>query len=143
QTVAPVPVASPVTLSSEIDRTLIEERLIARTLGVFALLSVALAAAGLYGVLAYSTVRRTAEIGIRLALGATRGAVLRAILAEAATLATLGIAIGVPAALALTKLLSNLLYGVAPTDARVIGPVVLCLFGVALIAAAVPAWRAS
>lgn len=143
QDMAPVRVTPPVTLSSQIDRTLIQERLIARVLGVFALLAIILAAAGLYGVLAYSTARRTAEIGIRLALGATRGAVLWPVLAESAKLAAVGIAIGVPAALALTRLLSNLLYGVAPTDARVLGAVVLCLFGVALIAALVPAWRAS
>jgi predicted permease len=143
QDLAPVRVTSPVTLSSQIGRTLVEERLIARVLGVFALLAIVLAAAGLYGVLAYSTARRTAEIGIRLALGATRGAVLWPILAESAKLAALGTAIGVPAALALTRLLSNLLYGVAPTDTRVLVAVVLCLFGVALVAALVPAWRAS
>lgn len=141
--VAPVRVTAPETLSSQIARTVIEERLIARVLGVFALLAVGLAAAGLYGVLAYSTTRRTGEIGIRLALGATRSAVLWPVLAEAARLAALGIAIGLPAALALTRLLSNLLYGVTPTDARVLGAVVLCLLGVALIAASVPAWRAS
>ena len=143
QDVAPVPVAPAVLLSSAIDRTLLEERLVARVLGVFALLAVGLAAAGLYGVLAYATARRTTEIGIRLALGATPGAVLRPILAEAAKLAALGIAIGVPAALALTKLLSGLLYGVAASDPRILGTVVVSLLGVALIAASVPAWRAS
>jgi len=70
-------------------------------------------------------------------------AVLRPVLAEAARLAALGITVGVPAALALTRLLSKFLYGVAPTDPRVLGAVVLCLFCVALIAALVPAWRAS
>jgi predicted permease len=143
QDIAPVQVTPPVTLSSQIDRTLIGERLIARVLGVFALVAVVLAAAGLYGVLAYNTARRTGEIGIRLALGATRGAVLWPVLAESAKLAALGVAMGVPAALALTRLLSNVLYGVAPTDPRVLGAVVLCLFLVALIAALVPAWRAS
>jgi len=143
QDMAPVPVARPATLSSQLERALVEERLIARVLAVFALLAVALAAAGLYGVLSYSTARRTAELGIRLALGATRGALLGTVLAEAAKLAALGIAIGVPAALAFTKLLSNLLYGVAPTDARILGAVVVSLFGVALFAASVPAWRAS
>jgi len=143
QDMAAVRVTPPLTLSSQIDRTLIEERLIARVLGVFALLAVALATAGLYGVLAYNTARRTSEIGIRLALGATRGAVLWPVLAESAKLAALGIAMGVPAALAVTRLLSNLLYGVASTDPRVLGAVVLCLFCVALIAALVPAWRAS
>jgi putative ABC transport system permease protein len=143
QELAPVRVAPPVTLSSQIDRALVEERLIARVLGAFAILAVVLAAAGLYGVLAYSTTRRTAEIGIRMALGATRGAVLWPIVAESGKLAAVGIAIGIPAALALTRLLSNLLYGVTPTDARVLGAVVLCLLVVALSAALVPAWRAS
>jgi putative ABC transport system permease protein len=143
QDAAPVRVSPPVTLSSQIDRTLVKERLIARVLGAFALLAVVLAAAGLYAVLAYSVTRRTGEIGVRFALGATRGAVLWPILAESAKLVTLGVAIGAPAALALTRILSTLLYGVAPTDARVLGAVVVCLFGVALIAACVPAWRAS
>ncbi len=143
QDIAPVRVAAPVTLSSQIDRALVEERLIARVLGVFAFLATLLAAAGLYGVLAYSTTRRTGEIGIRLALGATRSAVLWPIVAESAKLAAAGIAIGVPATLALARLLANVLYGVAPTDARVLGAVALCLLGVALIAAFVPAWRAS
>ena len=143
QNMAPVRVTPPATLSSQIDRTLVEERLIARVLGMFALLATVLAAAGLYGVLAYSTTRRTAEIGIRLALGATRGAVLWPIVAESAKLAAMGVAIGVPAALVLTRLLANLLYGVAPGDVRILGAVVLCLLGVALIAAFVPAWRAS
>jgi putative ABC transport system permease protein len=143
QDASPVRVSPPVTLSSQIDRTLVKERLIARVLGAFALLAVVLAAAGLYGVLAYSVTRRTGEIGVRLALGATRGAVLWPILAESAKLVALGVAIGVPTALALTRLLSTLLYGVAPTNARVLGAVVVCLFGVALIAACVPAWRAS
>ena len=143
QDLAPVRVTLPATLSSQIDRTLVEERLIARVLGAFAFLAVILAAAGLYGVLAYNTTRRTAEIGIRLALGATRAGVLWPIVAESAKLAAVGTAIGVPAALALTRLLANLLYGVAPTDARVLGAVVVCLFAVALTAALIPAWRAS
>ena len=65
------------------------------------------------------------------------------IVAESAKLAAMGVAIGVPAALVLTRLLANLLYGVAPGDVRILGAVVLCLLGVALIAAFVPAWRAS
>lgn len=138
-----VRVSLPQTLSSQLERALVEERLIARVLGVFALLAIALAAAGLYGVLAYSTARRTAEIGIRLALGASRAAVLWRVLAEAGKLAALGVVIGVPSAVALTRLLSNVLYGVAPTDPGVLATVALSLFCIALIAASVPAWRAS
>jgi predicted permease len=143
QDIAPVRVTPPETLSSQIDRTLIAERLIARVLGVFALLAVVLAAAGLYGVLAYNTAHRTREIGIRLALGATRRAVLWRVLGESVTLTAAGIAMGVPAALALTRLLSTLLYGVAPADPRVLAAGVLCLVCVAVIAALVPAARAS
>jgi putative ABC transport system permease protein len=143
QAAAPVRVSPPETLSSQIDRTLVKERLIARVLSVFAFVAVALAAAGLYGVLAWSVTRRTGEIGVRLALGATRGAVLRPVLAESTRLVALGVAIGIPAALALSGALSNVLFGVAPTDVRVLGAVVLCLFGVALVAASVPASRAA
>lgn len=140
---SPVPISRPALLSDAIDRTVVRERLIARVLGAFALLTVALAAAGLYGVLAYNVTRRTGEIGIRFALGATRGAVLRPVLTESAKLVALGIAIGIPAALALTRVLANLLYGVSPTDLRVLGGGVLLLFAVAMAAASIPAWRAS
>ena len=119
---APARIGPPVSLlASEIDRTLVRERLIARVLGAFAVLALLLAAAGLYGVLAYSITRRTGEIGVRLALGATRGAVLWPVLTESMKLVTVGIAIGVPTALALTQLLDSLLYGVSSTDGRVIG----------------------
>jgi len=138
-----VRVTLPQTLSSRIDRALVEERLLARVLGVLALMAAALAAAGLYGVLAYSTARRTPEIGVRLALGATRAGVVWPVLAEAGTLAACGVFIGVPSALVLTKLLSNVLYGVTPTDPGVLATVDASLFCIALLAASVPAWRAS
>lgn len=143
QEIAPVPVMPATTLAAQINRTLVRERLIARVLGAFAVLALLLAAAGLYGVLAYTVTRRTGEIGVRMALGATGGAVLRPVLGEAVRLASIGVAIGVPAALALTRFLGNLLYGVTPTDARVLGGVVVVLFLVALAAASIPAWRAS
>jgi predicted permease len=143
QAIAPAPVTPPSTLSAEIDRTIVRERLIARVLGAFAIVAVLLAAVGLYGVLAYTVSRRTNEIGVRLALGATRPAVLRPVLVESARLAGLGVVVGVPATLALTRVLESLLFGVTPTDGRVLGVVVFALFFVALAAAAVPAWRAS
>ena len=143
QDVAPVPVGPASTLSSQIDRTLVRERLIARVLGAFAIIALVLAAVGLYGLLAYTVGRRTNEIGVRFALGATRADVLRPVLAESAKLAALGVAIGVPAALSLTRLLESRLYGVEPTDPRVLGGAALCLFFVAQLAALVPAWKAS
>jgi ABC-type antimicrobial peptide transport system permease subunit len=97
----------------------------------------------LSGVLAYTVTRRTHEIGVRIALGATRGAVPRPVLADTARLVALGVVTGVPAAVAVTRTLSNLLYGVTPTDVRILGAAVASLFFAALAAAVVPTWRAS
>ncbi|MPY88864.1 MAG: FtsX-like permease family protein [Luteitalea sp.] len=137
------PVAQGTTLAAQIDRSLVKERLMTRILGAFAALALLLASVGLYGVLGYAVTRRTNEIGIRLALGATRGTVLLSVLRESWMLVAIGAAIGVPAALALTPLLSSLLYGVTPADPWVLSGAVLCLFLVALAAASRPAWRAS
>jgi predicted permease len=143
QALAPaVPVTQGSTLSAQIARSLVTERLMARILGAFATLALLLASIGLYGVLAYSVTRRTNEIGIRVALGAPRGTVLRSVLKESLTLVVIGVAIGVPAALMLTRLLSSLLYGVTPADPLVLGAAAGSLFAVALAAAAQPAWRA-
>jgi predicted permease len=137
-----VPIAQPSTLSAQIDRSLVKERLMTRILGAFAALALLLASVGLYGVLGYAVTRRTNEIGIRLALGATRGTVLWSVLRESWLLVAIGVTIGVPAALALTRLLASLLYGVTPTDPWVLSGAVACLFIVALAAASQPAWRA-
>jgi predicted permease len=137
-----VPISQPSTLSAQIDRSLVKERLMTRILGAFAALALLLASVGLYGVLGYAVTRRTNEIGIRMALGATRGTVLWSVLRESWTLVAIGVAIGVPAALVLTRLLSSLLYGVTPTDPWVLSGAVACLFVVALAAASQPAWRA-
>jgi predicted permease len=139
---ATVPIAQPSTLSAQIDRSLVKERLMTRILGAFAVLALLLASVGLYGVLGYAVTRRTNEIGIRMALGATRGTVLWSVLRESWTLVAIGVAIGVPAALALTRLLSSFLYGVTPRDPWVLSGAVACLFVVALAAASQPAWRA-
>jgi predicted permease len=139
---ATVPIGQPSTLSAQIDRSLVKERLMTRILGAFAALALLLASVGLYGVLGYAVTRRTNEIGIRMALGATRGTVLWSVLRESWMLVATGVAIGIPAALMLTRLLSSLLYGVTPTDPWVLGGAVACLFFVALVAASQPAWRA-
>jgi putative ABC transport system permease protein len=141
--VSPLRVGPVSSLAAGIDRTLVRERLIARVLGVFALLATLLAGAGLYGVLAYNISRRTPEIGVRLALGATRRAVLWPVLVESTKLVAVGVALGLPATMALTRLLASVLYGVSPSDVRVLTGVVLSLVGVALAAGAIPAWRAS
>lgn len=143
QKVTPLRVSAPRLLSDQIDRSLVRERLITQVLGVFALLAVALAGAGIYGVMAYTVTCQTGEIGIRLALGATRGVVLRRVLAESTKLVALGVLLGVVASVALTQVLSNLLYGVSSTDAHVFSVVVMLLFAVAIAAASIPALRAS
>jgi predicted permease len=137
-----VPVGEASTLATLIERTLVKERLMTRILGAFAILALLLASVGLYGVLGYAVTRRTNEIGVRLALGSARSAVLWSVLRESATLVAIGVAIGVPAALAFTRLLSSLLYGLTPADPWVFGAAVSSLFAVAVVAAIHPAWRA-
>lgn len=139
---AAVPITRVATLAEQIDRSLAMERLMTRLLGAFAFLALLLAMVGLYGVLAYAVTRRTGEIGIRLALGATRGDVLWSVLRESWMLVAIGVAIGVPASLAATRFLSSWLYGVTPTDPWTLAGVVVCLFIVALAAASQPARRA-
>jgi putative ABC transport system permease protein len=109
---------------------------------VFAGVALFLATIGIYGLMAYSVQHRTHEIGIRMALGASRGSVGNMILAEGASLMLIGMVVGVSAALALTRLMTSLLYGVKPWDPIAFGAVVILLGSVAVIAAYVPARRA-
>jgi macrolide transport system ATP-binding/permease protein len=140
---AAVRVPQPRTLTGQIDQSLVTERLVGRLLGAFAALALLLAAVGLYGVLGYSVARRTGEIGLRLALGAERTAVLQGVLRESAVLAAIGSGFGVPASLLLSRALESLLFDVKPSDPIILTACVVSLFAVALVAAAVPAWRAS
>jgi len=96
-----------------------------------------------YGVISYLVAHRQQELGIRVALGAQRSDVLRLVLGRGLTLALVGIAIGGVAALALTRVLSNLLYGVSATDPISFGAVIVLLVGVALLASWMPARRAA
>jgi putative ABC transport system permease protein len=111
--------------------------------GLFAGAALALAAVGIYGVMAYSVTQRTHEIGIRVALGAGPGNVLRMILAQGAGLASMGLAAGIGVALILTRLMKSLLYGVSATDPFAYLGGVALLFGVALLACWLPARRAT
>jgi len=112
-------------------------------LGTFGALAVALAAIGLYGVLAYTVSQRTHEIGIRMALGAQMRDVLGIIVRQGMTLAVAGVALGLLAALALTRVLSSMLYQVKPSDPITFGSVGLLLIAVALLACWLPARRAA
>ena len=114
--------------------------LVLSAFGTFALF---LAAVGIYGVLAFSVNRRTREIGVRMALGAARGRVLRMILRDGMRAVLPGIGVGVVGALLLSRLMSNLLYGVAPTDPMTFASVIAVLVLVTLVASLVPARRAT
>jgi predicted permease len=109
----------------------------------FALIALALSVIGLYGVVAYSVGQRTREIGIRMALGAEKAGVYRLVLGEAGRLAVFGIAIGLACALAVTRLMQGLLFGVAPWDAATLAGVATVLGGCALVASYLPARRAA
>src|SRR5262249_17924369 len=113
---ASLPVYDMKTLERQLDDTLSTERLIAALSAAFGLLATVLAALGLYGVMAFVVVRRTREIGLRMALGAPQSQVVWMVMRETLILVGIGLAIGVPAALALSKYVSKQLYGVQPTD---------------------------
>lgn len=138
-----VPLTDFKTQEAQIEESIAPQRLLTILCGSFAALAVLLSAVGLYGVMAYTVARRRAEIGIRLALGADRGSVLRMILREALLLVAAGVAVGLPAALALTRLVERALFGVKPQDPATFAGAVLLLLAVAAAAAWVPARRAS
>src|SRR5581483_8517412 len=111
-----VPVFGMRTLDEQVDKSLVTERMLAMLSTVFGLLATVLAAIGLYGVMAYMVARRTREIGIRVALGADRPAVVWLVMREVLLLASIGIAIGVPAAWLLSRYVQTQLFGVKPAD---------------------------
>jgi predicted permease len=120
-----------------------QERFALRLLLVSACAALFLSIVGIYGVLAYSVRRRTAEIGIRLALGATPGRVIRLVVLQGAQISAAGIAVGFAGALALTQFIASLLYGTSPTDPVTFTAMTMLLFSVALAASYIPARRAS
>ena len=126
-----------------ISESLAERRFAMLLLITFSATALVLAAVGIYGVMSYSVTRRTHELGVRMALGATRGDVLKLVVREGMTLTASGMALGVIAALGLTRLLGSLLYGVRPADASTVVVVSLALGGVAFLASYVPARRAT
>jgi ABC-type antimicrobial peptide transport system permease subunit len=126
-----------------VDASLATQNMVATVSSVFGLLALTLAAVGLCGLVAYMTTQRTQEIGIRIALGASRHDVRRLVLGNTVRLVAVGAALGVPAALGLAQLISGLLYHVGPYDPIVLSLSVGVLASVALIAGYVPAERAT
>jgi hypothetical protein len=130
-------------VSQDVDRALVRERLLARLSGFFGVLAAALTAVGLYGLMAYAVANRTREVGIRMALGASRRHVLRAEIGSALKLTAIGVAVGIPAALASGRIIATQLFGVSPGDPATLTAVAASLTLVAALAAFGPARRAS
>jgi ABC-type antimicrobial peptide transport system permease subunit len=130
------------TMDSIISDTLAARRFSMILLAIFAALALVLSSIGIYGVISYIVGQRVQEIGIRLALGARRADVLRMVLGEGVKMAGLGVAVGLAASIALTRLMGRMLYGVSPTDPLTLAAVGTALLLVALWACYIPARRA-
>ena len=131
------------TMTQQIDATLVSERLLAKLSTAFAAVALLLACVGLYGVMAYNVARRRREIGLRIALGALPGSILRRVLREAAVVAAIGIALGIPAALGAMRLLTTYLFELTPHDAATLAGTVGVLLGISIVAGLLPARRAA
>ena len=138
-----LPVANVRPMTDVVATALATPRLTGFLLGTFAAIALALAAVGIYGVLAYLVSQRTQEIGIRLAIGADRSQVMHMILRQGMMLAVAGIVVGVGAAFLLTTLMQSLLYEVTPSDPITFGAVAAVLFAITVVASYLPAWRAT
>jgi predicted permease len=140
---ARVPVSDIRTQVADIDQTINQEITFAKLCSAFAILALLIACVGLYGTVSYNVARRTGEIGIRMALGAQRGGVVRMILRQVMVLATVGLAIGVPVAFGTSKLVASFLFGIKPNDPLALSAAVAILLAAAILAGYAPARRAS
>jgi putative ABC transport system permease protein len=131
------------TMDQALGAVLEQRRFTMFLLNIFATVAVALAAVGLYGVISYAVSQRTHEIGVRIALGAQTSDVLRMVVWQGMSLTLIGVALGLVAALAMTRVLKNLLFNVSATDPATFALIVLLLVGVAFIAIFIPARRAT
>jgi predicted permease len=138
-----LPVLGLRTADEELGRRLLSERVVAKLAAFFGGVALFMAAIGLYGVLSYSTARRAGEIGVRMALGASRADVLRMVLAETLAMVALGVAIGLPCALAAGRLVRSTLYGLTSADPWAMAIAASILLGAAALAGYMPARRAS
>jgi putative ABC transport system permease protein len=129
--------------STRIDNTLLRERLLALLAGFFAIVAVVLAAIGLYGVLSYSVVRRTKEIGIRVALGARQLGVIRLVISDAMMMIAIGLVIGIGGGFALGRFVATLLFEVKPSDFWSLALPLACFLLASALAALPPAFRAA
>jgi len=138
-----MPLANVRTMQDVIANGVLRRKFTMLLLSLFAALAMLLAAVGLYGVTSYSVSQRTQELGIRMALGAGKADVLRLIVGQGMRSAVIGVLLGLTVSMAITRLMSGLLFGVSARDPWVFGLVAVLLGGVALVANAVPAQRAT
>jgi ABC-type antimicrobial peptide transport system permease subunit len=132
-----------ITMDLQLETSMTQERTLALLASAFGLLAALMSAVGLYGVLAFDTVQRTREIGVRMALGASRSAVARLLMVETLRLAGISIAVALPLAWALAHLIRSLLFGVTSADPLSYFAAALLVALVALVASAIPTWRAA
>jgi len=130
-------------LAARVAASVAQPRFAAALFGGFAALALALAAIGLYGVLSYNVTRRRREIGVRVALGASRAEVRRLVLSQGLGVTTVGLVIGMVAAVGLSRLMQEMLFGVTPLDWISFGVAPALLLAVATVACLAPAWRAA
>ena len=138
-----VPLIQPMTQRAQFETTIAHQILFARLAGFFGFLAVVLVATGLYGTLAYRVSQRTAEIGVRMAVGARRGQVVWMILRDSLTLTVAGVVAGVPLAMLVGRTLASSLYGIQPSDTVTYLLAIAGVAAVAVIASAIPASRAA
>jgi len=138
-----LPVSKPRTMAQILDTSVRPQRLNGLLVAGFAVLALVLAAVGIYGVIAFSVAQRTREIGVRMALGAQPGNILRLIVGQGLSLVLLGVGLGLAASYALARLLESFLFGISPRDPLTFGGVALLLGVVALLASFIPARRAA
>ncbi len=143
QSDARVPVTDVKTQAAQIDQMMNQEIILARLCTAFAILALLITCVGLYGTMSYTVARRTGEIGIRMALGAPRGAVVWMVLRQVFILAALGLAIGVPTALGISRFVESFIFGVKPNSPAALILAVAILLGAVLLAGYVPARKAS
>jgi putative ABC transport system permease protein len=138
-----LPLAPAFPMRNVVATSIAQRRFSMLLMALFALVALALAAAGIYGVLSYSAARRSHEIGVRMALGAERGEIFRLVIGRSLALTALGAGAGIAGAIASTRLLAGFLYGVPTTDPATMAGVVLLLFGVSALASFFPSRRAT